>query len=220
MAFKPTNRLGWTRQAFDRFFEETKPGSTWSFIKKNYKDRNKKADVSRAIDKMYSLFRSESPYKPLADAFSKLGFAYQRVFLELHQTDHGQMSNFYQARNDSLSEFERLLIPLQARIQRLWDFARTESLVKDTSSEVASRHAAELISAMRRMLYQKYRNTQMVDNMMKVFTSEIKQDLKEGNESHGDYNEIDITFDAWEARYVDGTPDDHEIRLIRDGKRF
>ncbi len=218
MAYRQDNRLGWTRPAFDTFFDLTKPGSSWTFVKKNYKDPSKKSEVSHCINQLYSLFRSTAPYKPLSDLFTKLDFSFNRI-LDFHQTAHHEQYAFGQAKQEKLKEFESLLIRIQPRLERLWNFARQESLVPASSSyEIANKHAVQLIANMRSMLIKKYKDTGLVTNMMKVFAREIKQDLREGNESHGDYNEIDITYDAWEARYIDFTPDSRELMTYKRGR--
>lgn len=218
-AYKPDNKLGWTPNGFKEFVELTKPGSSWSLVKSGWKDPNRKTEVGEALNKLYTLFRGQyASYKPLADLLTKLSFAHNRYVLDYHQRDlYGATNN--EARMEHAKDVMALINQIQPRLRRLWEFSR-QAMQRNPkeASDIAQKHALSLIAQMRSRLMQKYRDSKLVSNMMVVFVHEIKQDLEEGNESHGDYNEIDITYDAWDARYLDMTPDEKELEMYKRGQ--
>lgn len=131
--FLQKNRLGWSKDGYDTFVAMTKPGSNWSNIKKNYRDPNLYESVEADCHDFWSLFSSHAEYAPLSSMFSQLGGLMRQAHFnrEAWVQKYGSLGNYGgDDKSVYFNQIKQLINRIQPRLERLWNFARTEALAK------------------------------------------------------------------------------------------
>lgn len=132
--FQNKNRIGWSKEGFQSFYRITKPGGPWTNIKQNFANAVEQNSVISDCADMHNLFSGPAPYKPLADMFGQFGALLNKIHFdhEAWQRQYGHSGDNFASKDKSqyLSQTKRLLSRIQPRLERLYDFARRESLAK------------------------------------------------------------------------------------------
>ncbi len=111
--YQQPNRLGWTKDGYTQFYAMTKPGGDWTTLKKGLDSSN-----IPVTERMIELFSGKAKYGPLVGLFKELGN------LIAHNDGPG---------------YRKMINRIQPRLERLYNFARTEALAKSIVIKSLSR---------------------------------------------------------------------------------